>query len=311
MISIQTSSAPQFARAHQILCDYGSLTGSRPRSVRTPVIEESVLDAVETNPNTSIGAVVSACVSFQCTASFAYRDLASLSSPKSPITVPRWSSCTWTFRAGISPKSAKDVYFPAYVLVTDECIFSPDEVFNQHDEHLLAHENPQGMYGIMDTILLRIKCVGMYGGRLLSRVVIFHHLAWPPQSIWSFGIGSTRLTWGCSSKCEMQHGVPTRWGATPLCFSRIDGLDVLDRELREENRSLHEGHCMTRLWSLKGISWQDSSALSLQSNKLPVCSTVSGNLCSISVTHTLRLLVENSSICCNIMNGIHLTRHLF
>ena len=54
-----------FLRVYQNMCDYGTLRNSvrsesRPRSTRSIVIEENILDMIDTNPSTSIRSISSA-----------------------------------------------------------------------------------------------------------------------------------------------------------------------------------------------------------------------------------------------------------
>lgn len=141
-----------FARVHRNLCNYGSLRSSRtsegrPRSTCSVVMEESVLDAVETNPSTSIRAVASALRVSRCSVQRVLNGelLHAFHLQRVQVLLPDDHPARVRFVQWYLQQSVQDVNFPAYVLFTDEATFNRDGVFNQHNAHLWAHENPHGV----------------------------------------------------------------------------------------------------------------------------------------------------------------------
>lgn len=135
-------------------------------------------------------------------------------SPYTPF-ISKGPNYPWWFHARFAQpylrERAQDMIFPAYDLFTNESIFNLGGVFNQHNEHLWAHENLQGVwqhaaqYGFVVNVW-----ADLVGNCLVPFTTSHDHRELSDLA----ETGSTKLIWWCSSKCEMQHVVPTGWGAS-------------------------------------------------------------------------------------------------
>jgi hypothetical protein len=122
------------------LCRNRHVAG-RPRSA---VLEEDVLHTVEVNPRSSTRRIAAGNHTSQSTVSrilrrerlhaVHYQPGQSLFLPDRPA---RLQFCQWFLG-----QQARDPMFNVCVLFTDEAIFTRDSVFNYHNEHVWARQNP-------------------------------------------------------------------------------------------------------------------------------------------------------------------------
>lgn len=138
-----------FARVHQSLAEHGSFRAmiegtGRPRTARTPVFEEGVLNAVDRNPDTSVRALAVATGTSRTTVHRVLQGEAlhpfhvqrvQLLQPEDPPR--RVAFAQWFLN-----RSAADMHFASSVLFSDESIFSREGMFNTHNAHMWALTNP-------------------------------------------------------------------------------------------------------------------------------------------------------------------------
>lgn len=141
-----------FSNVHHNLCEDGSLRGSRrsagrPRVARTPAMEENVLDVVERNPRSSIRGVAAAVRRSRNTVHRVLQaeSLYPYHLQRVQALLPADHPARVRFAQWYLDQCRHDVNFPSYVLFTDESYFTRDGVFNQHNAHLWALENPHGV----------------------------------------------------------------------------------------------------------------------------------------------------------------------
>jgi hypothetical protein len=119
-------------------------TVGRPRTARTPQVEEAVLQAVEDNPNVSIRgivrnlnvnySVVQPVLKSEAYHPFHYTKVQALSEDDFPLRV---NFCRWMLDAiNLNPN------FQNQIMWTDESTFTRDGIFNMHNHHYWAIENP-------------------------------------------------------------------------------------------------------------------------------------------------------------------------
>ncbi|KAJ3660913.1 hypothetical protein Zmor_005340 [Zophobas morio] len=116
----------------------------RPREVRTPVLEEAVLEAIENPPGRTIRGLarefevdyrtIQAILADEHYHPYHYIKVQVLRPGDYPARV---QFCEWLLQ-----RHANDLRFIDNILWTDESIFSQDGVFNQHNNHFWATENP-------------------------------------------------------------------------------------------------------------------------------------------------------------------------
>lgn len=140
-----------FARVHRNLSESGSFRDStregRPRSARSPNAEERVLGLVERNPRTSIRAVASQLTISRNSVQRILNEenFHAYHLQRVQLLNPDDYPKRVRFAQWFLEESANDPNFPAYVLFTDEATFTREGVFNHHNQHLWAQENPRGV----------------------------------------------------------------------------------------------------------------------------------------------------------------------
>lgn len=140
-----------FERLHRELCASGAFYASRRdtgtgRYRRLPAVEEAVLRTVEDSPSTSSRAVGRALgISHATVLRTLHED------GRHPYHLQRVQALTpadyprrVTFARWYLQQAAAIPTFPADVFFTDECTFTRSGMFNTHNAHLWAHENPHG-----------------------------------------------------------------------------------------------------------------------------------------------------------------------
>jgi transposase len=116
----------------------------RPREVRTPALEEAILEAIENAPGRSIRGLarefhvdyrrVQGILADEHYHPYHYVKVQALRPGDYPLRV---EFCEWLLgRHRIEPR------FIQNILWTDESYFSQDGIFNQHNNHIWATENP-------------------------------------------------------------------------------------------------------------------------------------------------------------------------
>ena len=141
-----------FARLERRLRERGTFTVNRidcgaPRRVRTPQFEEDVLRRVERDPSTNTRRMAR---DLRGSSTTVWRVLhqehlhpyhiARVPSLGPADFAPRVDFCQW-----ILQRCAEDPAFLQLILFTDEATFSRDGVFNCHNSHMWAVENPHGV----------------------------------------------------------------------------------------------------------------------------------------------------------------------
>lgn len=140
-----------FINIHRRLTESGSFkrntSEGRPRTIRTPAVEEAVLHAVEENPATStrkIGKELNICYKMVWEI---LRD--SLLYPYHVQRVqallprdfePRTQFCRWYHQ-----RLAENPHFDSIIMFTDEAHFSRNAIMNFHNNHNWAQENPHAI----------------------------------------------------------------------------------------------------------------------------------------------------------------------
>jgi hypothetical protein len=116
----------------------------RPREVRTPALEEAILEAIENAPGRRIRGMarefhvdyrtVQGILADKHYHPYHYVKVQALRPGDYPLRV---EFCEWLLgRHRIDPR------FIQNILWTDESYFSQDGIFNQHNNHIWATENP-------------------------------------------------------------------------------------------------------------------------------------------------------------------------
>lgn len=138
-----------FERLHRHLCENGSFIAScdgrtGTRTVRHPNMEETILNIVDETPRTSTRAIARRVHVSQPTVwrvlneerlhPFHIQRVQALQASDYPLRV---EFCQWFLQ-----QCALQPDFPAYVLFTDEATFTQEGVFNVHNTHVWATENP-------------------------------------------------------------------------------------------------------------------------------------------------------------------------
>lgn len=140
-----------FTNIHLRLSESGcfkhNTSEGRPRSVRTPEVEEAVLQEVEENPETStrkIGRALNICYKMVWEI---LRD--SLLYPyhiqRVQALLPRDFPLRIAFSRWYLQKVAQNPLFESQILFTDEANFSRNAIQNFHNNHIWADENPHAI----------------------------------------------------------------------------------------------------------------------------------------------------------------------
>lgn len=159
-----------FSDIHRRLSEAGSfstkrINAGRPRSVRTPQLEEAVMNEIEQHPRTSTRKI---SVLLNASHQVVWRILRdSLLYPYHIQRVqallprdfhPRVSFCQWYLsRLLMNP------YFDCQILFTDEACFSRTSIINFHNEHVWAEENP---HGYVETHFQEQFSLNVWGGNI-------------------------------------------------------------------------------------------------------------------------------------------------
>lgn len=195
-----------FSDIHRRLVETGTVKkntndAGRPRTVRTPQIEEAVLNEIEEDPETStrkIGEHLN--ISYQVVwrilrDSLLYPYHIQRVQALLPRDFPlRINFCQWYLN-----RLAVDPNFDCKILFTDEANFSRNSIINFHNNHIWAEENP---HGIVETHFQEQFSLNVWGG------IIGDHLIGP------FFLPG-RLT-GHSYRHFLQHELPLLLEDLPL-----------------------------------------------------------------------------------------------
>ncbi|KAG5893606.1 hypothetical protein JTB14_019277 [Gonioctena quinquepunctata] len=119
----------------------------RPRAVRTPELEEAVLNALEENPETSTRIIAEALNSTQSTVWRIIHDqqFHPYHIQEIQALLPRDFLQRITMRQWFLRKLAENPQFSRYVHFADEANFSRNAITNFHNNHVWALENPHAV----------------------------------------------------------------------------------------------------------------------------------------------------------------------
>lgn len=141
-----------FSRLDQRLRDHGSFSKStvdsgRRESVRTPQLEERILDIITRNPGTSTRRIAAAEGVSKCTVWNVLHDqmlypyhVQRVQGLQPTDYHPRRNFFQWFLRM-----DAENPQFLSRILFTDEAGFTKDGIFNFHNTHVWADENPHSI----------------------------------------------------------------------------------------------------------------------------------------------------------------------
>lgn len=177
-------SVKMFSTLFQRLSDTGSFAPrtqdrGRPRTTRTPDLEQRVLEHVEENPGTSVRrisavegvakSVVWNILHEQLLYPYHVQRVQALQPHDRP---GRMQFCQWFLQM-----CAHDPHFTAKVLFTDEAGFTRDGIVNFHNTHVWADANP---YALEERRNQQRFCInvwaGIHGDRLIGPYVLPHTL---------------------------------------------------------------------------------------------------------------------------------------
>lgn len=173
-----------FTRLFQRLRDTGSLSpkkvnSGRPRSVRTPEMEERVLNLLEERPSTSVRRLAAAeGVSHSLVWGVLHEQLLypyhvqRVQALRPEDHLSRLRFCQWLLQ-----KCAVDPLFSSTILFTDEAGFTRDGVVNFHNQHVWADENPHEVAerGHQHRFSINVWA-GILGDRLIGPYILPHRL---------------------------------------------------------------------------------------------------------------------------------------
>lgn len=173
-----------FARLHQRIRETGSVlpgAGDRgnQRTVRTPELEQRVLETVGRDPGVSVRTIAAAegishsiiweILHEQLLYPYHIQRVQKLSAHDYPA---RRQFCEWLIQ-----KCTENRNFPTDILFTDEAGFTKDGIFNYHNEHQWADENPHAVFETKDQHRFAINVwAGILGDRLIGPVVLPNRL---------------------------------------------------------------------------------------------------------------------------------------
>jgi hypothetical protein len=173
-----------FQRIHQRLRENGSFQPrvndrGRDRFVRTPVMEENVLRAVQDNPRVSVRSVarmhnISFSVVWRilCEQLLHPFHIQRVQALNPNDYEPRRQFCQWFLR-----KSRRIPNFASLILFTDEASFSKDGYVNFHNAHEWADENPHSIFQSRHQIRFSVNVwAGILGDRLIGPFVLPNRL---------------------------------------------------------------------------------------------------------------------------------------
>ncbi|GFT04312.1 uncharacterized protein TNCV_1928731 [Trichonephila clavipes] len=139
-----------FARLHQRLAETGSFERAdmvRVRTARTPAVEQNVLQHVEKNPRTSTRSVANSVEVSHCSVWRILREqdmhpfhVQRVQTQQPEDYAPRVAFAQWYLG-----KCATNPLFPDEVLFSDEASFKREGIFNTHNDHIWAVENPHAI----------------------------------------------------------------------------------------------------------------------------------------------------------------------
>jgi len=176
-----------FAKLHQRLRDTGMFgknagDSGRPRSISTPEVEEEILAIVQENPGTSIRRIAA---QIDISPRLIWRTLKEqllypyhiqrVQTLNPPDFRARLEFCRWILR-----KQARNVNLIANILFTDEAGFTRDGIFNFHNTHQWADENPHAIVESRHQQRFSLNVwLGILGDRLIGPVVLPDRLTGP------------------------------------------------------------------------------------------------------------------------------------
>nr|XP_015840428.1 PREDICTED: uncharacterized protein LOC107399187 [Tribolium castaneum] len=156
----------------------------RPRTLRTPEVEEAVLDLVDQNPTTSTRIISNMLENSQSLVGriikderlhpFHYTKVQALL----PTDLPRRENfCNWLLE-----QIQQEPNFSRKILWTDEANFSRDGFFNTRNSHYYALENPHVIRPSHYQHRFSVNVwAGIIGNRLIGPVIV-----WQGNIFWNF-----------------------------------------------------------------------------------------------------------------------------
>lgn len=147
----------------------------RPRTTRTPALEERVLNTIEETPDLSTRRLalvegVNHVILWQILRSYQFYPYHLQRAQALNIAnfAPRVAFYNWCLQ-----KCANDYYFPSIILFTDEAGFTRDEIFNFHNLHLWHDENPHAVIRLRHQQQLFLNVWSVIIGDTLIGPVVF------------------------------------------------------------------------------------------------------------------------------------------
>lgn len=113
------------------------------------------------------------CVSLHCTVCFVCQVLIPLSSPKSPITLPWWSSCLCIFQTEVYKKKCPSCKFSSLCFVYRWVNLQSGWHIQSAQCRFVGSSGPPRYVAPYSTTLLHSKCVDRFDGWLLSQAIPF------------------------------------------------------------------------------------------------------------------------------------------
>lgn len=174
-----------FARLHQRLAETGSLERAdrdRVRTARTADVEQNVLQHVQGNPRTSTRSVANAVGVSHCSVWRILReeDMHPFHVQRVQTQQPEDYALRIAFAQWYLGKCATSPLFPAEVLFSDEASFTREGIFNTHNDHIWAVENPHAIRRRVAQIRFSVNVwAGIMGDHLIGPYLLPSRLTGP------------------------------------------------------------------------------------------------------------------------------------
>lgn len=143
----------------------------RPQIIRTPALEEAVLDEIEQHPETSTRKISQTLNVSHMTVSRILRDqlLYPYHIQRVQALMPRDFQPRVEFGQWLRRKVARNPQFLSHILFTDEANFSRNAIMNFHNNHVWAEDNPNAIMqsGFQDRFSVNVW-VGIVGDYLIG-----------------------------------------------------------------------------------------------------------------------------------------------
>lgn len=141
-----------FAKINRRLRETGTLSTTqhryRARTTRTLEFEEEVLNLFEERPNTSTRSIAQTVGTTNSTVWKVIHEQQLHPYRRQKVQallprdfVPRIEYCNWYIQ-----RCGEDILFPQRILFTDESCFTREGLFNSHNNHVWADENPHALF---------------------------------------------------------------------------------------------------------------------------------------------------------------------